>query len=104
MNVIKKSTLRAFWERKGNAQAQKSPLEWFKTCRSAQWHSFADVRRTRGDADVAKVRSGRTATIFDIGGNKWRVIALIDYRRQRMLVTHVMDHKEYDRELWKEQL
>src|SRR4051794_26170590 len=101
MNVIKKSTLRMFWERKGNAHARKPLLEWFKACRAARWRNFPEVRQTRGDADVARVRSGRTATIFDIGGNRWRVVALIDYQRQRMLVTHVMDHKEYDRQIWK---
>jgi mRNA interferase HigB len=104
MSVIKKSTLRAFWERKGNAAAQRPLLEWFKVCRVARWSSFADVRQTRGDADVARVQSGRTATIFDIGGNKWRIITLIDYARQRMLVTHVMDLKEHDRNTWKKQL
>ena len=48
--------------------------------------------------------SGRTATIFDIGGNKYRVITLIDYTRQTVLVTHVLDHKEYDKGNWKDDI
>ena len=46
-------------------------------------------------------KSKRTATIFDIGGNKYRIVALVDYARQTVLITHVLDHKEYDRNNWK---
>jgi mRNA interferase HigB len=64
--------------------------------------SFQDVRALFGQTDVARdTRSGRTATIFDIGGNKYRIVTLIDYMRQTVLITHVMDHKEYDRNRWK---
>ena len=104
MNVVKKRTLQAFWERRGNAAAREPLLAWFKVARKARWRNFADVRRTRGDADVARVRSGRTATIFEVGGNKWRLIALIDYLRQTMLVTHAPTHEEYDTDRWKQQL
>ncbi len=55
-----------------------------------------------GQTDVASdTKSRRTATIFDIGGNKYRVITLIDYRRQTVLIMHVLDHKEYDKKNWK---
>jgi mRNA interferase HigB len=43
-------------------------------------------------------------TIFDIGGNKYRIVTLIDYTRQTVLITHVLDHKEYDSEKWKQEI
>ena len=104
MNVIRRKTLQAFWEKKGNAAAQTPLLEWFKIARKAHWHNFAEVRAVRGDADVARVASGRTAVIFDIGGNKYRLITMIDYLRQTIRVTHVLTHGEYDEDRWKDEL
>lgn len=45
--------------------------------------------------------AGRTTTIFDVGGNKYRIVAHVDYRRQTVKIEAVMDHKEYDKGLWK---
>jgi mRNA interferase HigB len=70
--------------------------------RQARWQTFQDVKALFGQTDVtADTRSKRTATIFDIGGNKYRIITLIDYTRQTVLITHVLDHKEYDKNNWK---
>lgn len=63
--------------------------------------NFQDAKATFGQADVATGVTGRTATIFDIGGNKYRIVAHIDYRRQTVKIEAVMDHKEYDRNRWK---
>jgi mRNA interferase HigB len=41
-------------------------------------------------------------TIFNIGGNKYRLIALVNYRLGIVLVQHVLTHAEYDREDWKQ--
>jgi mRNA interferase HigB len=104
MNVIKRKTLQAFWERPGQGASRVPLLEWFKIARKARWHNFADIRRVRGDADVARVKSGRTAVVFDIGGNKYRLITMIDYLRQTIRVTHVLTHKQYDTNRWKVEL
>lgn len=40
--------------------------------------------------------------VFDIGGNKLRLIAFVSYRSQRLYIKHVMDHREYERGKWKE--
>jgi len=52
------------------------------------------------------VRSGQTVCVFDIGGNKFRLIAFISYRKGKVYVLRVMAHKEYDRsnQRWKEEL
>ena len=60
-----------------------------------------DVRATFGQTDVAQSDTGRTATIFDIGGNKYRIAAHVDYARQAVLIVLVMDHREYDKGQWK---
>jgi len=41
-------------------------------------------------------------TVFNIGGNKYRLITKIRYNKQRVYIIHVLTHKEYDREKWKD--
>jgi mRNA interferase HigB len=103
VNVISRRKLQTFYsaspERRRHADAFE---EWFKLSRQARWLNFQETRRLFGQSDVAKdTKSKKTATIFDIGGNKYRIVALIDYTRQTVLITHVLEHKEYDRDSWK---
>ena len=74
---------------------------WFRLARRARWQNFQEARATFGQTDVAKGERGRTATIFDIGGNKYRIVAHVDYLRQTVKIEAVMDHAEYDKGLWK---
>ena len=103
MNVISRKKLREFYEAKAERRKHAAAFEdWFKLTRKASWHTFQDAKALFGQTDVAGDTKGkRTATIFDIGGNKYRIIALVDYVRQTVLITHVMDHKEYDTGNWK---
>ena len=95
--------LRQFYEAQPVRRQHADAFEdWFKLTRKASWQNFQDVKALFGQTDVARdTKSKRTATIFDIGGNKYRVITLIDYTRQTVLITHVLDHKEYDKNNWK---
>ena len=72
--IFSKRTLRAFW--KEHPRAQASLEDWYKVARKAEWEKFADVRETFGSADqVGKF------TVFNIGGNKYRLIAVIHFNR-----------------------
>ena len=103
MNVISRKKLREFYEARRERRRHAGAFEeWFKVCRKAKWKSFRDTKALLGQTDVAKdTASEKTATIFDIGGNKYRIVTLIDYTRQTLFITHVLDHKEYDRNNWK---
>ncbi len=96
MHVISKKKLREFREQYPRA---KSALEqWYQVARNAEWESFADVRKTFNTADqVGKF------TVFDIGGNKFRLIAVIHFDRGKIYVRHVLTHAEYDEEKWKDE-
>ena len=104
--MISRRKLRDFYEAKPERRRHADAFEdWFKLTRKAAWQSFQDAKALFGQTDVTSdTASGRMATIFDIGGNKYRIIALVDYLRQTVLITHVMDHKEYDRENWKDDI
>ena len=77
------------------------PLDsWYRTAKSTQWKSLADVRRTYSHADPVKV-GDVVYTIFKLGGNNYRLITEIFYEDRTILVRHVLTHKEYDKEDWK---
>lgn len=102
MNVIKRKTLVAFWT---DWPAAKSSLDrWYKISRKARWRNFEEAKASFPAIDVYRAKRGKTAIIFDVGGNRYRVIALVDYVRQTMLVTHVLTHAEYDRDDLKGQI
>lgn len=91
MQIIALRTLRLFWERHPQAEA---PLRvWFSRVKAAEWKGPDEVKAEFGSA-VDFVADNRI--IFDIGGNKYRLIVHASYRFQRVLVKFVGTHKEYD--------
>ena len=106
MNVISRKKLRNFCEERPERRRHGEAFEdWFRLTRQASWQTFQDVKALFGQTDMtSNTASKRTATIFDIGGNKYRIITLIDYTRQTVLITHVLDHKEYDKNNWKSEI
>jgi mRNA interferase HigB len=96
MHVISKKKLREFWKLHPTA---KSPLEdWYRVAVAAEWESLIDVRETRADAHQV----GRF-TVFDIGGNKYRLVAVIHFNRGKVSIRHVLTHAEYDEGKWKDE-
>lgn len=100
MRVISLKPLWKFWERRPDAER---PLrQWYKTTTHAQWSSLRDVQRDYPHADGVRIRGNETLTIFNIGGNKYRLIARIRYDYQLVNVRAVLTHKEYAAGEWKE--
>ena len=90
MRVISRRALREFWELHPPA---KGPLAaWFRLMRSAVFADFNAIRKTFAAADYVV-----PYTVFDIGGNRYRVITVIHYNRRRVYIRHVLTHAEYDR-------
>lgn len=102
MRIIALKTLKAFWQRHPDAQA--ALRGWHNTTRKAQWANFVEVRRTFGSADQVSVCHGNTVVVFNVGGNKCRLITAIHYNRQVVYAMLVLTHREYDKEKWKVRL
>ncbi len=73
---------------------------WYRTARSADWKSLVEVRKLYSHADGVKV-GNLSYTVFNICGNRYRLIVEIFYRDRTILVRHVLTHSDYDREDWK---
>jgi mRNA interferase HigB len=100
VRVISQRTLQEFWARHPDA---REPLqEWFKTAGTANWLNLCDVRRVYPHADGVQTRHSGTLTVFNICGNKYRLIVRIRYDWKLVNIRAVLTHAEYDREAWKE--
>ena len=94
MYVISRKTLRDFWEQYPDSE---SPLSrWFKIVEQTTFTSFDELRLTFPSAD--KVGD---LVVFNIGGNKYRLIASIHFNRGKVYVRHILTHREYDKGAWK---
>lgn len=92
MRIISKATLRVFWERHPKAEG---PLKaWFALVSATSWRRPADVKAMFGTT-VDFVGDNRV--IFDIGGNKYRLIVRISYEYGQVLIKFVGTHSEYDK-------
>lgn len=93
MRIIAKRTLRRFWEASpGNATA-RTPLEdWYAQAGEADWAKPADVKAQFGDASILK----GSRVVFNIGGNKFRLVVKINYSYRVVYVRFVGTHAEYD--------
>jgi mRNA interferase HigB len=90
MNVIAPRTLRAFWEKHPHAE---TPLrEWQKDVQKSDYANFAELRATYPSADYL---ADAELTIFNIGGNKYRLVTFVRYSAQTIFIKRVMTHAEY---------
>lgn len=94
MYIISRKALRTFWERHPDTE---QPLQrWFKIVTQTDFESFNALQQTFPSAD--KVGD---VIVFNIGGNKCRLIASVHFNRGKVYVLHVLTHEEYDRGAWK---
>ncbi|MDR9396578.1 type II toxin-antitoxin system HigB family toxin [Pontimonas sp.] len=84
------SSLRDFWDRHGDAE---QPLRaWFEEARHAQWENPSDIKALYRHASV--LQGGRV--VFNIAGNKYRLVVAIDYLLHICYIKFVGTHAEYD--------
>ncbi len=100
MRVISIRLLRMFWET--HPDAEKPLKTWFKAATQAEWRSLRDARCTFRNADGVSNHRGETLTVFNIGGNKYRLVTRIRYDWRLVNIRCVLTHAEYDLEKWKE--
>jgi mRNA interferase HigB len=94
VRVISRKALRDFAD---THKAAETPLDdWYRTTKRSRWTSIVDVRKTYPHADAVG-----EFTIFNVGGNEYRLATHIDYRTGKVFIRHAMTHEEYSREDWK---
>jgi mRNA interferase HigB len=94
MRVISRRRLREFWEQ--YPESEQPLLGWYRIAKRADWTNFGDIRRFAGSADTFGL-----CVIFNIGGNKFRLVVRVLYNIHRVYVVGVYTHAEYDEDRWK---
>lgn len=95
MHVISRKRLNEFAERHPDAKA--SLANWYQQMKRSEFSNFVELRAVFPAADQV----GRL-TVFNVGGNKVRLIAAIHYNRRKVYIRAVLTHPEYDEQRWKE--
>lgn len=100
MRVISKARLRDFWERPGHEDSEGPLRAWYTHVndKSVAWQSWSEVK-----ADFASASIVGNCVVFNIGGNKYRLVTRILYPSRKVFVLKVMTHEEYDEDQWKEE-
>jgi mRNA interferase HigB len=93
VRVISKKTLKEFWERPGNGDSEQALKSWFKEANAANWSSPNDIKLEYLSASVI----GGNRIVFNIKGNKYRLVVLVQYKFKAIYIRFVGTHKEYDR-------
>lgn len=93
MEILHSQVIRQFIQKHPQS---RSPLNfWIKTVEGASWKNPADVAGMFNKTDCVNGK-----WIFNVGGNNYRLAALIWFEAQRVYVLKVMTHQEYDKEVW----
>lgn len=99
MRVISKARLRQFWEGAGRKDAEGALRAWYThvNSKATSWHSWGDVKAAFGNAS-----SIGNCVVFNIAGNKYRLVTRVLYASQKVFILKVMTHSEYDDGKWKD--
>lgn len=94
MHVITRKRLNEF--AKEHPEVKSALAKWYKTMKSVNPSSFAELKKYFGSADQVG-----GLTVFDIGGNKVRLVAAIHYNRSKIYIRYVLTHEEYNLNKWR---
>jgi mRNA interferase HigB len=99
VRVISKSRLRQFWQLPGRRDAEGPLRAWYThlNSKAVAWTSWGDVKSAFASASIVG-----TCVVFNIGGNKYRLVTRILYPSQKVFVLKVLTHAEYGEDKWKE--
>jgi len=100
MRVISKARLKQFWESTGQDDAEGPLRAWYThvNSKTVSWNSWGDVKAAFATASIVG-----NCVVFNIGGNKCRLITRNFYASQKVFVLKVMAHSEYDLDNWKDE-
>jgi mRNA interferase HigB len=95
MHIITRKRLNEFAQK--YPETRSALLQWYQLMKQEEFNSIAELRQVFPSADkVGKL------TVFNISGNKTRLIAAIHYNRKKVYIRSILLHSEYNKNQWKE--
>jgi len=99
MRIVSEKTLRQWAAEHPDAETWLKG--WIKTAERVEWSSLQEVRRHYPHADGVRVASGRIVTVFNVAGNKYRMVTSIHYNHGIIFTLLFFTHAEYSKGSWK---
>jgi mRNA interferase HigB len=94
MHIISRRALSQFWQKYPDSET--ALIRWFKLMKSSNFQTFDELRSVFPSADLVG-----DLIIFNVGGNKYRLITSIHFNRQKVYIRYILTHSEYDKDRWK---
>lgn len=91
LRVIARRTLREFWEQ--NPDSEQQLMVWYREASKAEWNNPNEVKAQYASASILK----SSRIVFNICGNKYRLIVEINFQRKWVFIRFIGTHKEYDK-------
>jgi mRNA interferase HigB len=92
--ILGRNILENFWN--AHKDAENALKTWIQVVQEANWHNFVELKKTYPKADLVG-----DCTAFNVRGNNYRLIAIVNYAAQIVQVLFMLTHKEYDKDKWK---
>jgi mRNA interferase HigB len=93
VRILSKKNLRHFWMRPGMQESEHALRAWYRATAKADWSSPADVKAQLRNASVV----GNNRVVFNVAGNKYRLVVKINYPYRVVYIRFVGTHAEYDK-------
>ena len=93
MRIVSRATLKSFWEQKKYKDSEQPLKAWFDESKHADWKSPHDIKEMYRNASFV----GNNRVVFNIHGNKYRLIVAINYTFSMCYIRFIGTHAEYDK-------
>ncbi|WP_299496456.1 type II toxin-antitoxin system HigB family toxin [uncultured Shewanella sp.] len=93
MRIVSRAALKAFWEQPKYKDSEQPLKSWFDEAKHADWRSSHDIKALYRNASFV----GNNRVVFNIHGNKYRLIIAVNYQFSMCYIRFVGTHAEYDK-------
>jgi mRNA interferase HigB len=91
VRIISRKALREFWQK--HADAERPLRAWYQDVKHSDWEGPADIKNTYQNCSFVS----NNRVVFNIKGNKYRIVVMVQYTFRIVFIRFVGTHKEYDR-------
>lgn len=92
MRIVSRAALREFWEQPEYADSEQPLKAWFDEAKTANWQTSHDIKEKYRNASFV----GNNRVVFNIHGNKYRLVVAVKYEFSMVYIRFVGTHKQYD--------
>ena len=92
-NIVSKRTLKKHWEKYGREDSEQALKAWYHEVEKADWSNPNEVKAIYRNASIV----GENRIVFNICGNKYRLVVKVNYEAQWVFIRFIGTHSEYDK-------